>query len=81
MVTEQNINELEKLLKTFRGIVRRLSALNQMNWQVPLKIPFTGETVIHDIPEAKKQVIIQDAIDKRNILKAKVNSIDWNSLE
>jgi len=80
MVKEQEIDELEKLLETFKRIVRRLNALNQMNWKVSIKIPYTEETITHNIPEAKKQAIIQDAIDKRNALKTKIDSIDWNSL-
>lgn len=80
MVTEQNIDELEKLLRTFKGIVKKLNILNQMNWQVQVKIPFTGETITHNIPDVKRQQIIQDAIAKRNALKTKIDSIDWTSL-
>ena len=80
MVKEQDIEELKELLEIFRRVIRKLTALNQLNWQVTVEIPYTGETITHNIPETKKQQIIQNAIDKRNALKVKIDSIDWNSL-
>ena len=80
MVKEQDIDKLKELLEIFRRVVRRLNNLNQRNWKVKIEIPFTGETTTYDIPDTKKQQMIQDAINKRNALKAEVESIDWNSL-
>jgi len=81
MVKEQEIEELEKQLSIFRRIVRRLNALNQMNWKIGIDVFFTGEKITHNVSEAKKQEIIQEAVDKRNALKQKVDSIDWTSLD
>ena len=80
MVKEQDIDELEELLEIFKRIVRRLTALNKMNWKVQINVPLTNEQITHTILEAKKQEIIQDAISKRNTLKTKIDSIDWTSL-
>ena len=80
MVKVEEVQELEKELRRFRGIVRRLATLNKMNWKVPIEVLWTDETITHTIPEPKKQAIIQEAKDKRNALKAKIDSIDWNSL-
>lgn len=80
MVTNQDIDELKELLEIFRRVVRKLNKLNQMNWQVQIEISYTGEKITHNIPDTKKQQIIQDVIDKRNALKTKINGIDWNSL-
>jgi len=81
MVKEIDIEELEKQLSIFRRIVRRLTLLDKMNWKVQINVPFIGEQITHTIPEAKKQEIIQEAKDKRNELKQKIDSIDWNSLD
>ena len=81
MVKEQDIEELKELLEVFRRVVRKLTSLNQMNWQVQIDVPFTDEQITHNIPEEKKQEIIQEAVDKRNALKQKVDSIDWTSLD
>ena len=81
MVKEQDIEELEKELVIFRRMVKRLTILNRMKWQVGIDVPFTSEKIIHDIPETKKQEIIQKAKDKRNELKQKIDSIDWTSLD
>ncbi len=80
MVKEQDIEELETQLGIFRRFVRKLTALNKMNWEVQISVPLTHEKITHSIPEAKKQEIIQEAIDKRNTLKQKIDSINWTSL-
>lgn len=80
MVTKQDIDELEKLLKKLKGMVEKLSVLAQNNWKVELDVPISGETITYNIPLAKKQEIIQKAIDDRNALKAKIDSINWSSL-
>ncbi len=80
MVKEQDIDELKELLEIFKRVVKKLNILNQMNWKVTVEIPYVGETITHTIPDAKKQQIIQDAINKRNALKQKIDSIDWTSL-
>ena len=81
MVKEQEIEELKTQLEVFRRIVRKLKSLQNMNWQVQAEIPFIGETITYDIPEAKKQEIIQEAVDKKNELKQKIDSINWTSLD
>ena len=80
MVKEQDIEELKTQLEVFRRIVRKLTMLDKMNWQVEIDIPWTNEQITHDIPEAKKQEIIQEVIAQRNEIKQKVDSIDWTSL-
>ena len=55
MVKEQDIEELKELLEVFRRVVRKLTSLNQMNWQVQIDVPFTDEQITHNIPEEKKQ--------------------------
>jgi len=81
MVKEQDIEELETELRKFRRIVRRLTALDKMNWKVQIDVPWTDEQITHTIPETKKHEIIQEAVDKRNELKQKIDSIDWTSLD
>ena len=81
MVTEQDINELKKFLESFRRMVGKLNSLNQMNWKVSVEVPYTGGIITHDVPDAKKQQIIRSAIDKRKVLKAKIDNIDWTSLD
>ena len=80
MVKEQDIEELEEQLKSFRRVVRKLTALDKIDWKVQMNVPWTNEKITHTIPEAKKQEIIQEAVDKRNALKQKIDSIDWTSL-
>ncbi len=81
MVKEKDIEELKTLLEMFKRIVKKLNILNQMNWKVTVEIPYAEATTTYDIPDAKKQQIIQEAIDKRNALKQKIDSIDWTSLK
>ena len=80
MVTIKDIKDLEIQLRILEGVVKKLKILIDRNWQVQTIIPLTDETITHSIPEAKKQAIIQDAIDKRNAFKQKIDSINWNSL-
>jgi len=81
MVKEQDIEELENLLRFLRGVIRRLNSLKQMSWKVPIEIPWTEEVIEHRIPETKKQKIIKEAKDRLKELKKKINSINWDSLD
>ena len=81
MVKEQDIKELEEQLKSFRSVVRRLTALDKIDWKVQMNVHWTDEKITHTVSEAKKQEIIQEAVDKRNVMKAKIDSIDWTSLD
>ncbi len=80
MVKEEELNIIEELLNKFKRVLRKVNRLNQMNWELNIEIPEVNETITYDIPEDKKQAIIQEAIDKRNLLKQKVDSVDWTSL-
>jgi len=80
MVNTKDITEIKKLLESFEFEIRRLEMLTQLKWKLEIYIPQTKETISRTISDIKKQEIIQEAINRRDTLKAKINSIDWNSL-
>ncbi len=80
-INKKFLDELEQKIKGFRKALRRKEQIDNLPNKIQIDVPFFNKQIDYTITQEDKDKIEQDAIDKRNALKTKIDDIDWTSLD